>query len=74
MEWIDEQPGSQERIFKVHVTVLEEVSGSERKSQGAKMVEALKKLAEIADASSINDPVAWQRETRRDRVLFEGLE
>jgi hypothetical protein len=74
LEWIDDRPESEERILKVYVTVLEELPDSERTYRGQKMAEALAKLAEIGAVNSIGDPVAWQREMRRDRELFEGIE
>jgi hypothetical protein len=40
-----------------------------KKPDGKKMVEALEKIAALGGVKSIPDPVAWQREIRRDRPL-----
>lgn len=36
---------------------------------GKKMVRSLEKLASLGGVKSIPDPVAWQREIRKDRKL-----
>lgn len=56
---------------RVLVEVIEsEVSNEER---GRRMKEALEKLAAIGGFSEIADPVAWQREIRKDRPLRAPL-
>jgi len=39
------------------------------KQRGQKMAAVLEELAQLPESSPIQDPVAWQREQRRDRAL-----
>lgn len=39
------------------------------RSNGIAMAKALQELAELGTFSEIKDPVAWQREIRKDRPL-----
>ena len=39
------------------------------KKRGQQMAAVLEELAQMPDPAPIQDPVAWQREQRRDRVL-----
>jgi PHD/YefM family antitoxin component YafN of YafNO toxin-antitoxin module len=39
------------------------------KERGKQMAAVLEELAQMPDPAPIEDPVAWQREQRRDRVL-----
>jgi hypothetical protein len=63
IEWDDEAP-AEEGPVPVEVTL---VSG--RKTDGKKLREALEALAAAGGVRSIPDPIAWQREIRRDRPL-----
>jgi hypothetical protein len=70
LEWLEEKPASQtDAPLRVHVTVLELESPSEVYARGHAMAALLEKLAERRTFSTIPDPVKWQRELRRDRVL-----
>lgn len=68
LEWSDEPP---ERLptdqgVAVHVTILGEASTPA--APGRRMARALEQLAATA-ATDRADPVAWEREVRRDRPL-----
>lgn len=52
--------------FRIVPVVNEGLSSAAR---GEKMAEALAKLAKVNAFSDIKDPVQWQRDIRRDRVL-----
>ncbi len=57
---------------RVRVTVvgpLLEETPDERAARGKRMGELLQKLAETNPFAEITDPVAWQREIRKDRPL-----
>ena len=49
-----------------------EVKADGERSQGKRMAEVLTKLAQTHAVDSIADPVAWQKEAREDRMLFDG--
>ncbi len=71
LEWSDGAPKT-ERPVRVHVTVVEpalEETPEERADRGKRMADALERLAEMNAFKDITDPVAWQREIRKDRPL-----
>ncbi len=71
LEWSHGGPQSA-RPLRVHVTVVEptlEETPEERAARGKRMGAALRKLAEMNAFKDITDPVAWQREIRKDRPL-----
>ena len=70
IQWIDKTPEIDlDNSIKIQVTFLEENSLIENKSNGKKMAEALKKIADNNTFSNIN-PSQWQKEIRQDRPLF----
>ncbi len=73
LEWREEIPPeiAGEREVPVDVTILrdERFSVSRAGNTGERMAAALEKLAASQAVTSIEDPVAWQREVRRDRPL-----
>ena len=73
LEWRGETPPEidTDRAVPVDVTILrdERFSASRRAHAGERMAAALEKLAASRAVASIEDPVAWQREIRRDRPL-----
>jgi hypothetical protein len=72
LEWRGKAPEQikDERAIGVHVTVLQDADVlPDRTTRGAKMDEALEKLAAINAFAQISDPVAWQREQREERPL-----
>lgn len=69
--WIDEKP-SEDRPINVRITVVDEEDNSERADRGDKMADILARLAETDAFSSIDDPVQWQKEVRKDRNLFKN--
>jgi hypothetical protein len=70
LEWLGEKPEGvgAGRPLKVQVKIVEEES-EQKKPNGKLAVEALEKLAAMGGIKSIPDPVAWQREIRKDRPL-----
>lgn len=67
LEWVDEKPDDGGNgSFSVQVTILDE---SKSKSRGTEMAACLKKIADLGGVKGMEDPVAWQRETRKDRPL-----
>ena len=62
----DELKDGQEPKVKV---IVESGEKTLPKSDGKKMAEALAKIAARGGVKSIPDPVAWQREIRKDRPL-----
>jgi hypothetical protein len=52
---------------RVQVTLLDAVPNSA--TQGQQMAAALSRLAANHSVASIDDPLAWERETRQDREL-----
>ncbi|HWK89106.1 MAG TPA: hypothetical protein VNP72_03900 [Longimicrobium sp.] len=67
VRWIDSAPVATEET-QVEITLLEEKPRPTR-SRGEEMGRALEELAQMGAFSEITDPVAWQREIRRDRPL-----
>ena len=71
LEWSGEAPLETSQQTDVLVTVLEPsgMTESERRERGAGMAAALREIASRGGIRSIPDPVAWQREIRKDRKL-----
>ena len=71
VEWLGVPPPLSLDGQDVLVTVLSpsEVGESERRERGAGMAAALREIAKRGGIRSIPDPVAWQREIRKDRPL-----
>jgi hypothetical protein len=70
LEWLDEAPDyNEDRLVNVEVTILEESLPSKTSLRGQQMAIILKKLAETKVFSEIQDPISWQREERKDRLL-----
>ncbi len=68
----DEAPKEpNERAVSVDVTIRRDdrSMASPTEHAGERMAAALEKLAASSATASIEDPVAWQREVRRDRPL-----
>lgn len=72
VEWISGKPRTNVPI-DVEVSVWEEPWGKRRvgkdKENGKRLAELFEKLADKGAFSDIDDPVAWQREIRKDRPL-----
>ena len=68
LEWRDERPEglSPERELPVIVTILDE---PESPGQGSRMAEALRRLADAGGIRGIEDPLQWERDSRRERPL-----
>ncbi len=73
LEWRGEAPPgiARERPVAVDVTILrdERFSASCAPNAGERMAAALENLAASQAVASIEDPVAWQQDVRRDRLL-----
>ena len=69
IEWISGKPKTNVPI-EVDISVWEEPWGKRRVGKDRdKAVDALRKIAERGGVRSIPDPLAWQREIRKDRPL-----
>ena len=72
LEWISGKPRTNVPL-EVEISVWEEPWGKRRvgkdKENGEKLAELFGKLADKGAFSDIDDPVAWQRELRKDRPL-----
>ena len=71
LEWISGKPRTSLPL-EVEISVWEDKSDLNQykpNSDMDKAVTALEKLAELGTFSEIEDPVAWQREIRKDRPL-----
>ena len=68
LEWTGPEPANPGPV-NVLVTVDEAEEPSEAEARRHEAVDALERIARRGGIKSIPDPVAWQREVRRDRVL-----
>ena len=70
VEWLGDAPATNGGV-PVHVTVLSETSAPDSELEGRRrrVREALDALASGSAFAEIRDPVAWQREIRKDRSL-----
>jgi hypothetical protein len=69
IEWIDPPP-EQTQAVEVHVVMLASKAGRKASlERGQAMAQALETLAQRGTFATIEDPVAWQRERRQERVL-----
>jgi len=68
LEWNGCGPRLQQPV-EVTVTVPDEADLLSPEERGRRMAEALEALAALGGFKSIPDPVAWQREIRKDRPL-----
>ena len=72
LHWLDDVPAQIANAdeMPVHITILniEDISDS-TVTQGERMAEALELLSKANVNSQIDDPLAWERELRQDRVL-----
>ena len=57
------------RNTRVRVTATLEVALEPAREEGRTPLEALRELRKLGTFKGIADPVAWQREQRRDRAL-----
>jgi hypothetical protein len=68
VQWLGEAPETNGGVA-VQITVVEEPTAAEKAERGRAMAEALQRIADAGGVPAIPDPVAWQREIRRDRPL-----
>ncbi len=67
--WVGKQPELSSAPVEVYVTVVGGlVNEAEQRERTALMMAALRQLAELPERSIVN-PMAWEREMRRDREL-----
>ena len=71
LEWTGSIPEevAQEAALPVRVTILSQEREDAAERSGKKMARALEEIALSDPPTQIEDPVEWQREMRRDRVL-----
>lgn len=67
IEWLGVNPNSERTRVVVVFPDADEVAPE---PNGKRFVELAKKLAETGFADKFGDPVAWQREQRKDRSLL----
>jgi hypothetical protein len=53
----------------VYVTIVDEELGVENAQRGQRMAAILNQLAQTGGTQTIQDPLAWEREQRRERDL-----
>lgn len=67
--WVGKPPKLASAPVEVYVTVVGELANETEQSQRiALMMATLRQLAELPERSIV-DPMAWERELRRDREL-----
>jgi hypothetical protein len=72
LEWVGDAPEYDRNLpLNVQVVVSSASLPSNEPSRGQKMAAILAELANRGAVSEIKDPVAWQREIRKDRPLPE---
>ena len=69
VEWLDGAPDIDGAV-QVFVTLSDGAGGSgDAQAEGKSAFESLQALADMGAFDGIDDPVAWQRELRRDRPM-----
>jgi len=69
LEWTDSEPADLNPEQPVEVTIVNGPDHPDALTQGRRMAKALERLAATNAFADIKDPVAWQRELRKDRPL-----
>ncbi len=68
VEWLDDAPEG-EQPLEVSVIIGEKHATESRDEEGKSIIELFQALADSGAFADIDDPVAWQREQRKDRPL-----
>ena len=68
VEWLDGAPETDGPLPVSIIISEKDTIGSENK-EGKSIVELFQALADMGTFADIEDPVAWQREQRKDRPL-----
>jgi hypothetical protein len=68
LQWLGEAPETNGGI-PVEIKVVSPSAPPDPADRGAAMAAALQKIADAGGVPEIPDPIAWQRETRKDRPL-----
>ncbi len=70
LEWREEQPDTlpPDRELAVIVTILDEPRPG-APGRSSRMVDALERLAKAGGVRGMDDPLAWERDSRRERPL-----
>ncbi len=71
LEWLGEKPEEThgKKPLHVQIVILEGATVQPRRPDPKAAAAALERMAAMGGVTSIPDPVAWQRETRKDRPL-----
>ncbi len=69
LEWTDSEPTDLNPEQPVQVTIVKAPDDPDALKQGRTMANALERLATTNAFAEMKDPVAWQREIRKDRPL-----
>lgn len=71
LDWLNDKPYySKQQIVTVHVTFVEE--NLPVKTAKNTQIAILEKIAHLRNRRIISDPIAWQKEERRDRENIRG--
>lgn len=68
VEWVDGAPDIDGAV-QVFVTLSDGAGSGADQAEGKSAFESLQALADLGAFDGIDDPVAWQRELRRDRPM-----
>ncbi len=68
VEWLDGAPDA-DGTLPVYITLSEVSVSEDPELEGKTTFEILQGLADMGAFAEIEDPVAWQREIRKDRPL-----
>ena len=68
VEWLDGAPEADGPV-QVYITISEMPDSEDSQLEGKSTFELLQALADMGAFADIEDPVAWQREIRKDRSL-----
>lgn len=69
LEWTDAEPPDLTEEQPVEVTIVDATDQMDTAERGRRMARALERLAASNALAHIKDPVAWQKEIRKDRPL-----
>ncbi len=71
LQWIDEEPDADQKRqpLTVLVTIVEETQNGGINAPGENAAAILSRMAASNGLTEITDPVVWQRDSRKDRIL-----
>ena len=69
VEWLDSPPPDTGGPVEVYVTISDDTDTQPLDDESKSVFDLFQELADMGAFSEIEDPVAWQREIRKDRPL-----